>query len=98
MADSWRYGDDRLLAARTSLEAHAACALRLMTSTTCPGAPHQTANAAAGEATFDFSRMVVELLTPEGMRKDHTHCAPSGYYFMPVNTAGPYRLRVRTDT
>jgi hypothetical protein len=32
------------------------------------------------------------------MRKDHTHCAPSGYYFMPVNTAGPYRLRVRTDT
>ena len=38
--------------------------------------------------------MVVELLTPEGMRKDHTHCAPSGYYFLPVFTAGPYRLRV----
>lgn len=38
--------------------------------------------------------MVVELLTPEGMRKDHTHCAPSGYYFLPVYAAGPHRLRV----
>jgi hypothetical protein len=43
---------------------------------------------------MDFTRMVVELLTPEGMRKDHTHCAPSGYYFLPVYAAGWYRLRV----
>ncbi|CAI5496857.1 unnamed protein product, partial [Closterium sp. Naga37s-1] len=47
------------------------------------------------DASLDYSRLVVELRTQEGMVKEQAHCAPNGYYFLPVYTQGTFELAVR---
>lgn len=37
--------------------------------------------------------MRVSLLSMEGALKETTHCAPNGYYFLPVYTQGHFLLR-----
>ncbi|GJP38808.1 hypothetical protein CLOM_g23217 [Closterium sp. NIES-68] len=50
---------------------------------------------ADSDASFDYSRLVVELRTQEGMVKEQAHCAPNGYYFLPVYNQGTFELSVR---
>ncbi|CAI6000500.1 unnamed protein product [Closterium sp. NIES-64] len=50
---------------------------------------------ADSDASLDYSRLVVELRTQEGMVKEQAHCAPNGYYFLPVYTQGTFELAVR---
>ncbi|CAI7780296.1 unnamed protein product [Closterium sp. NIES-53] len=50
---------------------------------------------ADSDGSLDYSRLVVELRTQEGMVKEQAHCAPNGYYFLPVYTQGTFELAVR---
>ena len=45
----------------------------------------------------DLSLVSVGLFTEHGSRRDATACAPtSGYFFLPVEDKGNYRLKVKT--
>ncbi|CAH0562230.1 unnamed protein product [Brassicogethes aeneus] len=44
---------------------------------------------------IDFSKVVVKLLTKQGILKDKTNCAPNnGYYFVPLYEKGEYTLEL----
>nr|XP_022914700.1 nodal modulator 1 [Onthophagus taurus] len=44
---------------------------------------------------IDFSKVVVKLLTKQGIVKDQTNCAPNnGYYFIPLYDKGEYILQL----
>ncbi|CAI5491840.1 unnamed protein product [Closterium sp. Naga37s-1] len=61
-----------------------------------PNASRQLASMRAdSDGSLDYSRLVVELRTQEGMVKEQAHCAPNGYYFLPVYTQGTFELAVR---
>ncbi|KAI5060680.1 hypothetical protein GOP47_0025100 [Adiantum capillus-veneris] len=43
----------------------------------------------------DYSHIIVELQTFDGLVKDRVQCAPNGYYFLPVYDKGTFSLRVK---
>ncbi|KAK1277905.1 hypothetical protein QJS04_geneDACA007053 [Acorus gramineus] len=49
----------------------------------------------SSDAKLDYSHIKVELLTVDGLVKDGTHCAPNGYYFIPVYDKGSFVVRVK---
>lgn len=44
---------------------------------------------------LDYSHIVVELHTVDGLVKDSTQCAPNGYYFIPVYDKGSFIIRLK---
>ncbi|WMV31778.1 hypothetical protein MTR67_025163 [Solanum verrucosum] len=38
----------------------------------------------SSDPKLDYSNIIVELRTLDGLVKERTHCAPNGYYFIPV--------------
>eukprot|EP01018_Ginkgo_biloba_P008909 Gb_02734 [translate_table: standard] len=47
------------------------------------------------DAKLDYSHIVVELHTLDGLVKDRTQCAPNGYYFIPVYDKGSFVIRIK---
>ncbi|KAI4319166.1 hypothetical protein MLD38_032798 [Melastoma candidum] len=46
------------------------------------------------DGKLDYSDIVVELQTFDGLVKERTQCAPNGYYFIPVYDKGSFQLKV----
>ncbi|XP_078158461.1 carbohydrate-binding-like fold [Carex rostrata] len=65
----------------------------------CGGFVQASSGLAQGRKTsdskFDFSDITVELCTKDGLVKERTHCAPNGYYFIPVYDKGSFIVRVK---
>ncbi|KAK8998240.1 hypothetical protein V6N11_083633 [Hibiscus sabdariffa] len=46
------------------------------------------------DAKLDYSHINVELRTVDGLVKERTHCAPNGYYFIPVYDKGSFVIKI----
>ncbi|KMZ74354.1 hypothetical protein ZOSMA_12G00380 [Zostera marina] len=49
----------------------------------------------SSDPKLDYSQIMVELQTIDGLVKDRTQCAPNGYYFIPVYDMGSYVVKVK---
>ncbi|XP_051142719.1 uncharacterized protein LOC127259427 isoform X2 [Andrographis paniculata] len=47
------------------------------------------------DAKLDYSHVMVELQTLDGLVKERTQCAPNGYYFIPVYDKGSYVIKIK---
>lgn len=47
------------------------------------------------DAKLDYSHIMVELRTVDGLLKDRTQCAPNGYYFIPVYDKGSFLIEIK---
>ncbi|CAN4101896.1 unnamed protein product [Withania somnifera] len=48
----------------------------------------------SSDPKLDYSNIIVELRTLDGLVKERTHCAPNGYYFIPVYDKGSFLIKV----
>ncbi|CAN4113610.1 unnamed protein product [Withania somnifera] len=48
----------------------------------------------SSDQKLDYSNIIVELRTLDGLVKERTHCAPNGYYFIPVYDKGSFLIKV----
>jgi len=46
------------------------------------------------KSKLDLSSIKVKLTTLDGITKDHTDCAPNGYYFIPIYDKASFNLVV----
>ncbi|KAF3436558.1 hypothetical protein FNV43_RR23650 [Rhamnella rubrinervis] len=46
------------------------------------------------DVKLDYSHITVELRTLDGLVKDRTQCAPTGYYFIPVYDKGSFVIKI----
>lgn len=47
------------------------------------------------DTKLDYSHIMVELRTVDGLVKDRTQCAPNGYYFIPVYDKGSFVIKIK---
>lgn len=57
--------------------------------------PSLTRSRKPSDPKLDYSHIVVELHTIDGLVKDSTQCAPNGYYFIPVYDKGSFIIRLK---